>query len=231
MEAVEEKTEGVEEKERKALNLKIDLVWHSVDIPWWQHLSQTTRPIIRVKGARSCTVFSSCTSTIAAIWEQRKVRSSSKAAIFLIVASLIGWAFSLVCYVLEQVTVDPKVIIAKDRWVTFFIFLTFLKILVIFRQRAREWEREGEKFNVWLPLTHPYWGPGPQPWHVPWLGIQPATLWFAGQRSMHWATPARAHLPHFFIYHFKIWDSWFHHLPHTKYQQKMEWQIHSYHSL
>ena len=25
-----------------------------------------------------------------------------------------------------------------------------------------------------------YWGPGPQPRHVPWLGIEPATLWFAG---------------------------------------------------
>ena len=24
----------------------------------------------------------------------------------------------------------------------------------------------------------PYWGLGPQPRHVPWLGIEPATLWF-----------------------------------------------------
>ena len=29
-------------------------------------------------------------------------------------------------------------------------------------------------------LSHgPYWGPGQQPRHVPWLGIEPATLWFA----------------------------------------------------
>ena len=37
----------------------------------------------------------------------------------------------------------------------------------------------------------PYWGPGPQPRHVPWLGIEPATLWFTGQHSVHWATPPR----------------------------------------
>ena len=42
-------------------------------------------------------------------------------------------------------------------------------------------------------LSHaPYWGPGPQPRHVFWLGIDMATLWFTGQHSIHWATPARA---------------------------------------
>ena len=38
----------------------------------------------------------------------------------------------------------------------------------------------------------PYWGPGPQPRHVPWLGIKPVTFWFAGRHSIHRATPARA---------------------------------------
>ena len=38
----------------------------------------------------------------------------------------------------------------------------------------------------------PYWGPGLQPRHVPWLGIDLATLWFAGRCSIHWATPATA---------------------------------------
>ena len=37
-----------------------------------------------------------------------------------------------------------------------------------------------------------YWGPGPQPRHVLWLGIKQATFWFKGQHSIHWATPARA---------------------------------------
>ena len=38
----------------------------------------------------------------------------------------------------------------------------------------------------------PFWGPDLQPRHVPWLGIEPATLWFAGPHTVHWATPARA---------------------------------------
>ena len=37
-----------------------------------------------------------------------------------------------------------------------------------------------------------YRGPGPQPRHVPWLGMELATLWFTGRHSIHWATPARA---------------------------------------
>ena len=42
-------------------------------------------------------------------------------------------------------------------------------------------------------LSHdPHQGPGLQPRHVPWLGIKPGTLWFAGWCSIHWATPARA---------------------------------------
>ena len=40
-----------------------------------------------------------------------------------------------------------------------------------------------------VPLS---WGPGLQPRHVPWLGIEPVTFWFAGQHSIHWATPTRA---------------------------------------
>ena len=44
-------------------------------------------------------------------------------------------------------------------------------------------------------LSHtPFWGPGPQPRRVSWLGIKPVTLWFAGQHSIHWATPARAEM-------------------------------------
>ena len=42
-------------------------------------------------------------------------------------------------------------------------------------------------------LSHaPYWGPGPQPRHVPWLEIEPVTLWCADGHSIHWATAARA---------------------------------------
>ena len=37
----------------------------------------------------------------------------------------------------------------------------------------------------------PYWGPGPQPRHVPWPGIEPATFWFSGQHPTHWTTPVK----------------------------------------
>ena len=31
-------------------------------------------------------------------------------------------------------------------------------------------------------LSHgPHWGPGPQPRHLPWLGIKPETLWFTAR--------------------------------------------------
>ena len=65
---------------------------------------------------------------------------------------------------------------------------TFLKkdfIFFIFRGWGREGKREG---NI---SSAPYWGPGGQPRHVPWLQIKPATVWFTGQDSIHWATPAR----------------------------------------
>ena len=43
----------------------------------------------------------------------------------------------------------------------------------------------------------PYWGPGPQPRHVPWMGIGAATPCFSGQHSVHWATPGRADINNF----------------------------------
>ena len=71
-------------------------------------------------------------------------------------------------------------------------FLLFLKrfYLFIFRERERKKERE-RNINVCLPLVHPWLGTGLQPRHVPWLGIEPTTLWFTGWHSIHWATPAR----------------------------------------
>ena len=72
--------------------------------------------------------------------------------------------------------------------------IVFFKILFIyFRQRGMGEERQGN-INVWLPLACSLLGtwPGPQPRHVPWVGIKLATLWFEGRYSIHWATPARA---------------------------------------
>ena len=57
-------------------------------------------------------------------------------------------------------------------------------------------------------------GPGPKPRHVPWLGIEPVTLWFAGQHSIHWATPGRAHLSSFYAssQFTKLFSHWLAHL-------------------
>ena len=53
------------------------------------------------------------------------------------------------------------------------------------KQRGRETSMCG-----CLPRA-PNWGPGPQPRHASWLGIEPGTLWFTGPHSIRRATPAR----------------------------------------
>ena len=68
----------------------------------------------------------------------------------------------------------------------------FLKILFIFREEKGGRKRGRETLMCGCHLSAPYWWPGLQPRHVPWLGIEPVTLWFAGRHSIHWATPARA---------------------------------------
>ena len=50
------------------------------------------------------------------------------------------------------------------------------------------------------PSCGSHWGPGPQPRHVPWLGIELATFWFSGQHSIHWPTPARANSFRFVLF-------------------------------
>ena len=74
-----------------------------------------------------------------------------------------------------------------------FFFLRFYLFISLEEGEGREKERE-KNINVWLPLACPFRGPGPQPRYVPWLGIEPATLCFAGRRSIHWATPAGAEI-------------------------------------
>ena len=55
-------------------------------------------------------------------------------------------------------------------------------------------------------LSHTsYQTPGLQPGHVPWLVIEPLTLWFTGWNSIHWATPAMAR--HSFLTLLKHWPS------------------------
>ena len=115
---------------------------------------------------------------------------------------------------------------SKPKWYTW-VFVSqikclwvfeFFKIiyLFIFREMGRQGEREGEKH--WCArdtsiscLSHaPNWGPGLQPRHIPWLGIELATFPFADQCSIHWATPPRAGLWIFKSY-FRtyIWNEYF----------------------
>ena len=56
----------------------------------------------------------------------------------------------------------------------------FLKILFIcFQREGKRRRKRGRETSICGCLSHtPYWGPGLQPRHVPWLGIEPVTLWF-----------------------------------------------------
>ena len=84
----------------------------------------------------------------------------------------------------------------------------FLKKYLFILERGKGGRKRGRETSMCgcLQCT-PYWGPDPQPRHVPWLGIQPATLWFAVQNSLYWATPARA-LSSSCIIHWKIKLPW-----------------------
>ena len=59
--------------------------------------------------------------------------------------------------------------------------------------------KKGKETSVCGCLSHapPNWGPGLQPRHVSWLGIEPVTLWFPGLSLIYWATPARAWVRYF----------------------------------
>ena len=70
----------------------------------------------------------------------------------------------------------------------------FFKILFLyFYKEGKARTKRGRKISRYACLSHgPYWGPGPKSRHVPWLRIEPVTLWFASPPSIHRATPARA---------------------------------------
>ena len=61
----------------------------------------------------------------------------------------------------------------------YFLSLFFLRFyLFIFRERGRG-EKERETSVYGCLSCGPHWGPGLQPRHVPLLGTEPATPWFA----------------------------------------------------
>ena len=56
----------------------------------------------------------------------------------------------------------------------------FLDFIYLFLERVERKEKERERnISVWLPLTCPLVGTWPRTSDVPWLGIEPVTLWFA----------------------------------------------------
>ena len=81
----------------------------------------------------------------------------------------------------------------SEKWkkVEFALCLILLKVLFVclFLERGEGKEKERERnVNVWekyqSPLTHPQRGPGSQPKHVPWLGIQwPFGSWASTQST------------------------------------------------
>ena len=78
----------------------------------------------------------------------------------------------------------------------------FKDSIYLFQREGKGERKRGRESSMWETLVGcvscaPNQGPGPQPRHVPWLGIKPATFWFTGQRSIHWATRARAKCENF----------------------------------
>ena len=70
----------------------------------------------------------------------------------------------------------------------FFFFKGFIYLFL----ETGEGREKGRETSICGCLSRaPYWGPGPQPKHVPWLGIELVALWFTGEHPIHWATPAR----------------------------------------
>ena len=71
----------------------------------------------------------------------------------------------------------------------------FFKRFYLFLERGegREKGKEGNIFVRGKQISCLFnRRPGPQPGHVPWPGIKPATFRFAGQCLTHWATSVRA---------------------------------------
>ena len=69
---------------------------------------------------------------------------------------------------------------------------SFFRVLFIYL-KGKGGRKRGRETSVCGCLSHTLnWGSGLQPRHVPWLGIELATLWFTDWHSIHWVTPPRA---------------------------------------
>ena len=104
--------------------------------------------------------------------------------------SLGPWPATQACALTGNRTCDLSVL----RLVLNLLNHTSQSIFILFlgRGEGREKERERNINGCGCFSCTPYWGPGPQPRHVPWLGFELITHWFASWCSIHWTTPARA---------------------------------------
>ena len=100
-----------------------------------------------------------------------------------------GWN-SLFESLLHQHSVLEWITLLSNVCFQYFIFsIFFFKILFIYFLERGQGREKGREISLWgclLPACD--WGPGPQPRHVPWLGIKLVTFWFSGQSYIHWAT-------------------------------------------
>ena len=112
---------------------------------------------------------------------------------------------------MDKICQPNKIILCsyiKWLWKSLQIHFFFRFYLFVFRERGGKGEREEEKLQrekeTLIFLFHlcmqslvdscmcPNQGLNPQPLHVPWMGIEPATFRFVGQCPTNWSTPARA---------------------------------------
>ena len=80
----------------------------------------------------------------------------------------------IMCYLMVNKYLHPPPTLSEGS-ISFSFFFKFY--LLIFREGKAGRKTRRETSMCWLTCT-PYWGPGPQPRHVPWLGIKQDTLWF-----------------------------------------------------
>ena len=74
------------------------------------------------------------------------------------------------------------------------LILFFKYFIYLFLERGREGEREGEKQQCVVASCVPANGDlAHNPGMCSRLGIEPMTLWFTSQHSIHWAIPARTY--------------------------------------
>ena len=82
--------------------------------------------------------------------------------------------------------------VVQVRTLSLLVVLGFFQMYLFLEKgkgRKKERDRNIEVWNIHeLPLVRPLLGTWPQPRHMPLLGIEAATLWFAGWLSIHWPT-------------------------------------------